>query len=324
MNMHKNNFSEMPAKAILELLGTDVLQVQDGNDIALSKVISLHEDAAGICFVNKLTDNNILAVSNKRSSFIIAPNSAIKNLIYKDASCWIAFVANPRLSYIKLLTKLFAKKAPSGMDPSARIHPNAKIGAGTYIGAFCTIGEVEIGENCYIDANVNIKDHVRIGNHVTISSSSTIGGDGFGFEFDPESEQYLTFPHLAGVVIGDHVFVGSSTVIDKGVLNDTIIEKNCRIDNLVHIAHNVVIEEGTVIVAHAMIAGSARIGKKCWISPGARILDGVCIANDVTIGMGAVVMKDVPAHSTYIGSPARSIREHKKMLDFINSSICTS
>lgn len=320
MTITERHFKEKAANEILELLDSDVLEVQRGEDITFSNITNLSDDTPGICFINKIKDNNKELMSKKRKSFIIIPHHPSEQLP-RNSSCWLATVSNPRLSFIRLVTKLIKTAQASGIDPTAKVHTNAKIGQGTFIGPFCVIGEVEIGENCFIDANVHIKDNVKIGNRVTIQSSTTIGGDGFGFELDDHDGKFITFPHLGGVIIGDDVYIGASTAIDRGALSNTIIEKNCRIDNLVHIAHNVHIQENTVIVAQSMIGGSSRIGKNCWISPGVRVLDGLDIGDYVTLGMGAVVMKDVASNSTYVGVPARSIRDHKKMLNFIKSNI---
>jgi UDP-3-O-[3-hydroxymyristoyl] glucosamine N-acyltransferase len=114
-------------------------------------------------------------------------------------------------------------------------------------------------------------------------------------------------PHIGNVVIEEGVEIGNCTCIDKAVLGSTILRKNCKIDNLVHIAHGVEIGENALIIAHAMVAGSVHVGKNSWIAPGALIINQVSVGENTTVGLGAVVIKDVADNQTVVGNPARNI-----------------
>lgn len=135
-------------------------------------------------------------------------------------------------------------------------------------------------------------------------STAVLGGEGFGHEWD--GRRWVPFPHVGGVVIEDDVTVGAHTCIDRGALGNTIIRRGARIDNLVHIAHNVMVGEYAVIVAHALICGSAVIGPRAWIGGGAIIKEGVTVGAGAVVGLGAVVTKDVPPGETWAGVPARA------------------
>jgi acetyltransferase-like isoleucine patch superfamily enzyme len=138
--------------------------------------------------------------------------------------------------------------------------------------------------------------------------NNVIGGSGFGYERGPDRVP-LRIPHLGRVVFGDGVELGSCVCIDRGVIGDTVIGDNVKIDNLVHVAHNAQIGKNTLIVAGAVIGGSVVIGEKCFIGMNASIKQKVKIGNNVTVGAGAVVLKDIPDGETWVGNPARKLEK---------------
>jgi acetyltransferase-like isoleucine patch superfamily enzyme len=135
---------------------------------------------------------------------------------------------------------------------------------------------------------------------------NVIGRDGFGwYHSDMLHRWQRRFPHIGGVFIGDGVEIGSFVTIDRGALNDTIIETGVKIDSHVHVGHNARILVGAMLSAGCIIGGSAVIGERTWVGLGAVVKNGVTVGDDVTIGMGAVVTKDVPSGQTVAGVPAR-------------------
>ena len=127
------------------------------------------------------------------------------------------------------------------------------------------------------------------------------------------TQEYELFPHLGGLVIEDHVHLGNNTCIDRGSLKDTIIHQGVKIDNLVHIAHNVTIGKNSLIIACSMIAGSVVIGENCWVAPSSSVRNGIYIGDNTTIGLGSVVTKSVGADETVAGNPAVPLAELIKL-----------
>lgn len=230
----------------------------------------------------------------------------------------ILITENPYLGYAKIAT-LFSPKLnnDSGIHSTAvigkncQIDPSASIGAhcviddavtigkNTVISAGCKIGrDVTIGKDCHLWANVTLYHNVRIGNRVMIHSGAVIGSDGFGLAKD-EKNVWHKIPQLGGVVIGDDVEVGANTTIDRGALDDTVIEEGVKLDNLIQIAHNVYIGAHTVIAGCTGIAGSARIGKYCMIGGGASIVGHSEIVDNVVLIGTAVVERSIEEPGVY-------------------------
>jgi len=149
---------------------------------------------------------------------------------------------------------------------------------------------------------------VTKGKNVQVGQNCSIGNDGFQYIKGPEGD-IVKFPHFGNVVIEDDVEIANNVCIDRGALSNTIIRKGVKIDNLVHIAHNVEVGENTMIIALAMVAGSVKIGKNCWISPSSSIREQLTIGDNVLIGLGAVVIKDVESNSVMVGNPAKLLRK---------------
>lgn len=170
----------------------------------------------------------------------------------------------------------------------AVIDDNANIGTNAEIGCNVVVGKgVQIGNDVLLSPNVTLCHGVRLGNKVSILPGAVIGSDGFGYAPKLNTEHQLAawnkIAQLGTVIIGDNVEIGANTTIDRGALDDTIIESNVIIDNQVHIAHNVSIGEGTAIAGCVGIAGSTRIGKRCSFGGGACIAGHITIADDSTV-----------------------------------------
>jgi UDP-3-O-[3-hydroxymyristoyl] glucosamine N-acyltransferase len=197
----------------------------------------------------------------------------------------ILVVDNPNLTFAKIYEFLVDKSEMNGIH--GYVHPSSTIGASSYLGIGSYVGpNCNIGEGVSIQPNVTIIQDVEIGNDVTIRSSSVIGSNGFGYVKD-ENGRNILFPQVGGVVIEDGVDIGSNTSIDGGALFPTIMRSGSKIDNLVHMAHGVEIEND------------------CWIAPGAVIREHVTIGEHSFVGLGAVVTKSLPHRSRVIGNPAR-------------------
>jgi UDP-3-O-[3-hydroxymyristoyl] glucosamine N-acyltransferase len=169
---------------------------------------------------------------------------------------------------------------------------NVEIGAGVYLGE-----GVSIGAGSKIDANAVIYHHCTIGQRCVIGAGAVIGGDGFGYA--ESSGQWIKIPQVGGVIIEDDVEIGANTTIDRGAIDDTVIEQGSKIDNLVQIGHNCRVGAHTVIAGCVGVAGSANIGKHCKIGGAAMILGHLSIADGVTITPGSMITRSISASDTY-------------------------
>lgn len=232
---------------------------------------------------------------------------------------------NPRLSLAKA-AKLFEKKESTipGIHKSAVIGEVCKIPASSSIGASvvlgnrvllgenvaiaagCIIGnDCVIGNNTTLMASVTLYDNVQMGKHCLIYSGAVIGSDGFGFA--NQEGLWIRLPHLAGVVMGDHVEIGANTTIDRGFLEDTVLGDGVVIDNLVQVGHNASIGAGTAIAGCVAIAGSAVIGKFCLIGGGSRIVGHIEIADHVHLIATSMVTHSLKKRGVYGGFPAKPV-----------------
>ncbi len=187
------------------------------------------------------------------------------------------------------------------------IKSGSVIGEKTVINAFCYIGKnVTIGTKCVLFPSVKILDRVKIGNNVIIQSGSVIGSDGFGYIY--KDGKYTKISQMGIVEIADDVEIGANVTIDRATLGKTVIGEGTKIDNLVHIAHNVEIGKNCLIIAQAGIAGSAKIKNNVILAGQAGITDHVIIEDNVIVAAQAGVISNIPSGKIVSGFPAR---EHK-------------
>ena len=219
-------------------------------------------------------------------------------------------VENPRF-YFSQVAKYFFYKSPvrRGVSLTARIHETSTIGVGCYIGEYVVIEEnCVVGDYCSIDHHTVLHDGTVLKNNIKIGCSNTIGGLGFGYEKN-EAGQYEPITHLGNVMIEDNVEIGNNTCIDRAALASTVIGKNVKIDNLVHIGHGVIIGANSLIIANAMIGGSVTIGENVWIAPSASIIHKITVGDNSLVGLSAVVIKPVGENTVVIGNPAKELKK---------------
>jgi UDP-3-O-[3-hydroxymyristoyl] glucosamine N-acyltransferase len=221
-------------------------------------------------------------------------------------------VADPKLVFAGIVNSLFVERPAWGIHPTASVDPAANVHEETYIGPFTYVGRADIARGAIIYGHVHIYDGVRIGENTIIHAGTVIGADGFGY-LRAADDSVASFPHVGGVDIEDDVEIGANTCIDRGSLGNTIVRRGAKIDNLVHIAHNVVVGRDAFVIANAMIGGSTVLGDGSWISPSATLRDAIRIGRGSTVGLGAVVTKDVPDAEVWAGTPARPLAEFLAM-----------
>ena len=198
------------------------------------------------------------------------------------------------------------------VGPNAVIEAKARIGRGTEIGPGSVLGKgAQIGENCWIASGVHIAAGCIVGNNAVIHSGTVIGADGFGFAPGPDG--WRKVPQLGIVRIGHDVEIGANSTIDRGALDDTVIGDGCKLDNLVHIAHNCRIGAHTVMAGGSMIAGSTTIGSWCMIGGQSAITGHIEITDGVTITGMTGVTKSIAEKGTYASPlPAQPVRKWRK------------
>ncbi|MBS1637264.1 MAG: UDP-3-O-(3-hydroxymyristoyl)glucosamine N-acyltransferase [Bacteroidetes bacterium] len=266
-----------------------------------------NQDPDIICWIN---EKNLAKASSLSQGVLICPVSLNKEAL--NTNCTYLLIDNPRQAFQRLLAHFFVKKPLQGIiSPSAIIGQNVSIGKNTSIGHHTVIEDnCIIGDNVVIMHNNAILENTVIHSNVTIGSNNTIGGIGFGYEKNEEGH-YELMPHIGNVVIEEFVEVGNNTCIDRAVLGSTLLKKHCKIDNLVHIAHGVIVGENSLVIAHAIIGGSSVIGKNVWVAPNASVINKVSIGDNSTIGLAAVVVKDVEANTVVVGNPAKPLIKNK-------------
>lgn len=260
-------------------------------------------------------------LSATKASIIIVPSTFSQNP--PENQTWI-YVENPSLSISKVCLHIQEKmyQPPAkGIHPSAvvkegtfvskqssvgpfcHINKGAKISDGVILQSHCYIGEnVVIGRNTEIKSQVSVGENCRIGNHCTLHSGVVIGSDGFGYEFVSESHNKIS--HIGGVAIEDFVEIGSNTVIDRGRFEDTRIGEGTKIDNLVHIAHNVKVGRHCLLLAQCGIAGSTHLDDFVVIAGQAGIVGHIKLGKASRVGAQAGVIHDLPENSYVTGTPA--------------------
>jgi UDP-3-O-[3-hydroxymyristoyl] glucosamine N-acyltransferase len=269
-------------------------------------------EITGIAPLDKAIPGQIsFLITPQYRSFLNTTQASAVVLSPQDASAYVGnclITANPHLGYAKLATLWAPKSAEKmGIHPSAvigahcQIAPTASIAAGCVIGDYvcigadtrigpgCVIGDHStIGSGCCIYARVTLYHQIQIGDRVIIHSGAVIGADGFSFANDAGT--WHKIPQLGRVCIGDDVEIGANTTIDRGALEDTIIEAGVKLDNLIQVAHNVRIGAHTAIAGGTAIAGSVEIGKHCMIGGAAaisghlKIADGVILTAKTEVG----------------------------------------
>jgi UDP-3-O-[3-hydroxymyristoyl] glucosamine N-acyltransferase len=221
----------------------------------------------------------------------------------RPASCFDAKGISPG-SFVHPMAKL---EHGVTVDPGAVIGPGAEVGAGTIVGAQSVIGpQVRIGRDCSIGAHVSIS-HAFVGNRVILHPGVRIGQDGFGFAMGPKG--HLKVPQVGRVIIQDDVEIGSNSTVDRGANRDTVIGEGTKIDNLVQIAHNVVIGRHCVIVAQVGIAGSTTVEDFAAIGGQVAVRGHVRVGAGAQIAATSGVNGDVPPGARWGGIPARPMRE---------------
>lgn len=288
----------------------------------------------GIAPIDQAGEGDITFVAQAKYLDVLKTSPAAAILV--DGNCpastphVLIRVQNPYFAFLQVASLFAPSQGPAaGVDATAVIHPEAKlgrhlavgphvvieedaeIGEGVIIGAQSFIGRgAVIGDNCFLAAQVHIAHHVRLGKKVVVQSGSVIGADGFGYV--KEQERYFKIPHTGTVVLEDEVEIGANCTIDRGTFGETRIGSGTKLDNLIHVAHNVQIGKNTVIAAQTGISGSTRIGNNVQIAGQVGFVGHIEIGDNTSFGAQSGVSKSVPAGQTVFGYPAKELMQAKR------------
>jgi UDP-3-O-[3-hydroxymyristoyl] glucosamine N-acyltransferase len=292
-------------------------------------------DITGICSPQSATSQHVTFLTNKKHRGPVEACPCAAVLVRRGDTVpgkVCIEVEDPYVGYARVAQAFEDRSSPWGqgisssaiIDPAAiisrsvSIGPQSVIGAGvkigtdTAIGAHCVIERgCTIGEQCRIDSGVVIRHKCVVGNRVIIQSGTVIGSDGFANA--RESGKFIRIPCFGNVVIGDDVDIGANTAIDRGNFEPTVIGRGVKIDNLVHIAHNITIGDDSAIAAQTGFAGSTKIGKRVLMGGQVGVIGHIEVGDDVFIGAKAGVSKNIEPGSQVTGYPARDLMTMRRI-----------
>jgi UDP-3-O-[3-hydroxymyristoyl] glucosamine N-acyltransferase len=316
---------ELTVGQLAQQIGAELVGDGSGRISAVGPV-----DSAGGSTITFAKDDRHIAGLNKSQAGAVIVDRRIEELAKPQL-----IVENVNAALIEALS-IFApclKPMPQGIDPTAKVAQDAKIaksaaigpgvvidekveiGEDSVIGSGCKIGEIsKLGKNCRLDSNVVVYHNCTIGDNVVIQANTTIGSTGFGYSFIDGAHRLI--PHNGGVVIEDFVEIGANCCVDRAKFGNTIIGAGTKIDNLVQIAHNVVIGKCCLIAGQVGIAGSSKLGDGVMLSGQVGVIDNIKIGDGAMIGAISSVINNVPAGKQVFGTPAIDKLEAFKIIGF--------
>jgi UDP-3-O-[3-hydroxymyristoyl] glucosamine N-acyltransferase len=277
-----------------------------------------------------------LTFAEKDSYFAAAEQSEATAILvagpFKSSAKVLIRVENPRVAVARLLPLFFpSDEQPTGIDPSARVAVSATIDPTAHIGPFCVVGErvrlgaravlmggdhvgrdCEIGDDTCLYPNVVVYPRSQIGQRVTVHAGTVIGSDGYSYVLD--EGRHRKMPQVGQVIIHDDVEIGANTAIDRGALDATVIGAGTKIDNLVHLAHNVVLGRHCLIMGQVGFAGSTRLGDYGVVASQAGISGHLKLGTQAVVGAKSGVMRDIPDGGRVLGMPAAPDKEAKRQM----------
>jgi UDP-3-O-[3-hydroxymyristoyl] glucosamine N-acyltransferase len=277
-----------------------------------------------------------LTFAEKESYFAAAEQSQATAILvsgqFASSRKVLIRVPNARVAVARVLPLFFpADETPQGIHPSAVIPASAQVNATAHVGPHCVVGprvrlgartvlmggnhigrDCQIGDDVCLFPNVVLYAKTQIGHRVAIHAGTVIGSDGYGYVFD--EGRHRKMPQIGNVIIQDDVEIGANTAIDRGALGSTIIGAGTKIDNLVHVAHNVVLGRHCLIMGQVGFAGSTRLGDYCVVASQSGIAGHLKLGNQVTIGAKSGVMRDIGDGETVLGIPAAPDKQAKRQM----------
>ena len=319
----------MKVREIARLLGGEV---EGDGDLVVRRLAKIEDAREGdITFYANPKYRKYLPTT-AASAILVSKGSECEELHARVMPIVVVKVDDAYRAFLALVEVFYPKPAPlsPGIHPTAVVAQSAVLGEAAAIGPRVVIGErcrigrgaalhagtvlyedVEVGEGSVLYANVTVREQCRIGKGVIIHSGTVIGSDGFGFAPKPDGA-YAKIPQRGIVVVADDVEIGANCAIDRATIGETRIERGVKLDNLIHVAHNVTVGENTVIAAQTGISGSTKLGRQCLIGGQVGFVGHIEIAERTSIGAQSGIAKSiVNPGETYFGYPAK---EHRQAL----------
>ena len=309
-----------------------IIEVLRENNTDVEVVGDYDFSVIGAVGLDSLEEDTITFASGRKNYKLLRESDAKIAIVGKDApddlGCTLLKVEKPEVEFVRIANMMCPEipHIPAGIHPGAAVAESAVIAPGVAIGANAVVGEgveiaedtiiypgvyignnVKIGCNTIIYANVSVYYNCVIGSEVIIHSGAVIGADGFGFQWD--GTEHLKIKHKGNVVIRDKVEIGANSTIDRGRFASTLVEQGCKLDNMVHIAHNSQIGACSVFAAQVGVSGSVKIGKGVAVGGQVGFADHIKVGDGCTFYAKSGVASDVEPGKIMVGQPAVEYRE---------------
>jgi UDP-3-O-[3-hydroxymyristoyl] glucosamine N-acyltransferase len=312
--------ADLTAQAVADLVGGRLLG--DG-EVVLRRVGPL--DRAGADTLSFAVSDRYAAELGRSAAGAVLVSEALAAA--PAAARARIVVTDPYGALVRVIAAMFpARPSSPGIDATARIGPGCAWGVGVSIGPYAVLGrEVTLGERCHLAEGVSLGDGVvvgddtvmgprvvcypgsRIGSRVVLKAGAVIGGDGFGYL--SRASGHTRIPHVGGCILEDEVEIGSNSTVDRGSVDDTVIGKGSKLDNLVHVGHNVRIGERCLLMAGVGVAGSTRVGNGAILAGHVGVTDHLSIGAGARVAAKSAVFGDIEPGAVMSGHPARPHRQ---------------
>lgn len=313
----------------MELSANDIAKLVNGKltgngEVKIRGAAGLSEATAqDVSFLRDEKKKNLL--ENTKAGAVFVPAGTEKN------GKTLIHVENPIAAFSVVLQQLAKEKTPlrSGVHPLAFVSKSAKLGKNVYVGPFCIVenevvigndvsllghiyvgAKTKIGDGTFVYPQTVLREEISIGKRCIIHPGAVIGADGYGYYF--AKGKHNKIPQIGTVIIEDDVEIGASSTIDRATTGATIIGQGTKLDNLVHVAHNVTVGEHSLLVAQVGIAGSCKLGKGVVMGGQAGMADHMTIGDGAQIGGQTGVIQDVEAGAILFGTPAQPVKDAMK------------
>jgi len=315
-----NSHGPFPLSVLLEGLNAQLPDAKFGEEMISVGAALTNSLPGNICFFENKRRKDQALTAKATACFVTKPLASIIG----EQHIIPIVTKTPRAHFARAMAKLVSVKSlantegDSKIANSAQVHKSAIIGAGAIIeddvevAPYAVIGPgVKIGARSFIGPHTELQCCV-LGEDCNVKAGAVIGSAGFGVTADETG--HIDIPHIGRSIIGNRVSIGSQSCVDRGLLGDTILGDDVKLDNFVQIAHNVTVGAGTVMAGHVGVSGSCNVGKGVQLGGNVGLADHITVGDGASVAARAGVMHDIPAGEVWSGIPAMPIREHMRLI----------